>query len=55
METRPDGVRVLIRGETKKDKDEVVRGLLDVVGKMVWKRIVATGGSQAMDGKKPSE
>jgi len=37
VETRTDGVEVLIRGSPTTTRDEVARGLLDVVDKLVWK------------------
>jgi hypothetical protein len=54
VETRPDGVEVLIRGDTKKEKDEVVRGLLDVAARRVWKA-VSKEGMPGLDGKRASE
>jgi hypothetical protein len=56
VETRPDGVEVIIQGDAKRERDEVARGLLDVVDKLVWKICNESGkaGGKA-DGKRGSD
>ena len=56
VETRADGAEVLIRGEVKLNRDEVARGLLDVVDRLVWKACNADGkaGGKADPKRRPS-
>lgn len=50
VELRPDGIEVLIQGDPKRERDEVSRGLLDVVDKMAWQACGA--GGRSGDGKR---
>jgi hypothetical protein len=53
VETRADSVEVLIRGDPKSEREEVARGLLDVVDRMVWKACNVDGKTgKGKDGKR---